>query len=80
MTTNEAYKKLKKKHPDLNVKGCYVYDDVYYIFHALPKGVKNDYDDPFYAVHRSTGKVTYFCPTDDLTKWVDAMQRPVEWK
>ncbi len=80
MTVNDAYKLFKKKHPDLIVKECCLYDEKYYIFTALRRGEKVDYNDPFYAVNEKTGEVTYFCPMDDIDKWNAARGRQLKWR
>lgn len=74
MITNEAYKIFKKAHPDLEVRACCFYDNRYFIFTALPKGVEIDYNDPFYAVDKKTGIVSNFSPAGNIAKWAEAMR------
>lgn len=80
MTATEAYVFFKRKHPDLIVKECCLYDSKYYIFTALKPGEEVDYNDPFYAVNAKNGVVSYFCPTDDIDKWNAARRRQVKWR
>lgn len=73
ITAQQAARQLKKIHPERTITMCLDYDNKHYIFEALIDPKKTDYDAPFYAVDKSSGKVTCFSPAEDLDKFFDAL-------
>ena len=74
ITVNEAVSKLKKKHPDLDVKSGYDYNNQYYLFLAMEHGVEEDYNDPYYVVNKNDGSVSYYSPAGDYDAFFNATE------
>ncbi len=81
LTPKEAYFRFKAEHKDLEVKEACLYKGKAYIFIAPRVKEGRDYNDPFYAVDRRTGKVSHFQPMNDLEGFQMAMfNNPVDWR
>ena len=81
MTPQEAYRFFTKKHKGLIVTECIDYSPTHYIFVAVADLENFDFSDPYYAVDKRSGLVTYFTPMEDLDKWFEACEkRSANWK
>ena len=81
MTPQEAYSAFQKKHKKLTVTECIDYDKDHYVFVAVENPNEPDYSDPYYAVNKRNGEVSFFSPAGDIEAWVDAIEtRSVKWK
>lgn len=69
----EALSKLSAFDNELEVNSAYDYDDDWFLFEALKKGVEVDYDAPFYAVNKADGRVTAFTPAEDFDAFFDCI-------
>ena len=69
----EAFDRLAKSDPELDIKSAYDYDDNWFLFEALQKGVEVDYDAPFYAVNKADGRVAAFTPAEDFEAFFDCI-------
>lgn len=74
ITVPEAVKRLKKRHPDVVVKKAAVLSEDFYIFLAPVKGVKDDFNDPYYLVDTDEGEVYTFSPVDYMDDVIDAFE------
>lgn len=79
MTAQEAYKKMKRKHPLSVITGCFEFDS-FYLFFMTPLELfgKNDYHTgtTFPAVDKRDGKIFEY----DITSDVDAYENAKEVK
>lgn len=78
MNVNDAMNAFKKAHPDLEITACYDYDNRYFLFEAPDKSIDKDYNDPYYAVDKNSGKVFYYSPAGDYDKFFDALDREID--
>lgn len=60
----EAYKILRKEHPEVNIICAADYNDSNYVFCAESKKNRADADELFFGVNKVSGVVTFFTPTD----------------
>lgn len=69
----EAARRLKKRHPDVTIKGVALFDMHHYLFTA-PTGKGPDFNDPYYLVNIDNGEVCTFAPADGyLEEFFDAI-------
>lgn len=68
-----AIKELKKKFPDVSVKEVFLYDPSHWLFCAPTKGLKVDYNDPYYLVDIFSGDVRSFSPVLDYENFAKAI-------
>lgn len=76
-TVPEAIKNLQKRHPDVEVKKVALFNEDFYILYAPVKGVKTDYNDPYYLVDTDDGEVYTFSPVeymDDINQAFEKRQ------
>lgn len=70
----EAARRLKKRHPDVTIKGCALFDANHYLFVA-PSGNGPDFNDPYYLVSIDKGEVYSFAPIDYLDEFTEALDK-----
>ena len=72
----DAARLLLKRHPDVRIEECALYNLNYYLFTApsTPKG-EPDYNDPYYLVGIFTNDVLTFDPTSDLKGFLNAIHK-----
>lgn len=72
----DAARLLLKRHPDVRIEECAVYNQDYYLFTApsTPKGVP-DYNDPYYLVGTMTNDVLTFDPTSNMDNFLEAIRK-----
>lgn len=68
----EAARCLKRKHPDVTIKGVALFDRNFYLFIA-PSGNGPDFNDPYYLVSIKNGRVYSFAPAEYLSEFRDAI-------
>lgn len=73
LNVKQAMNSLKKKYPKRQVTQAIDYDKTWFLFLAVEDPNKIDYDSPYYAVHKQTGKVCSYNPVDELEKFTDAI-------
>ena len=71
----EAADLLKKKHPNLTIATCALYDKETYLFEAVENKEDVDYNDPFYLVNRKTRTIRKFSPFENLQKYLKAIRQ-----
>lgn len=71
----DAFKKLKREHPEVYVKARFDYSPDCYCFVATKKGEEGREMDPFFAVNKRTGEVNRFSPTEDYPTFLKILQR-----
>lgn len=69
----EAVRRLKKRHPEVTVQQCALFDMNHYLFVAPSTGSEPDFNDPYYLVSIDKGEVYSFAPADYLDEFVDAL-------
>lgn len=74
MTAQEAHDIFKKANPKLTITEMLNYSDKYYVITALENPNENDFNDPYFAVDKKTGKITRYFPMDDFENFIDARQ------
>ena len=80
-TVPQAIKNVSKRHPDVEVKRVAVLNQDFYIVYAPVKGVKTDYNDPYYLVDTDDGEVFTFSPIEYMDAVKDAFDnREVDLK
>lgn len=72
ITVPEAVKRLKKRHPEVKVQQCALFDINHYLFVA-PSTKGPDFNDPYYLVGVNDGEVYSFAPADYLDDFIDAL-------
>lgn len=72
ITVKQAADRLYRRHPDVEIKGCALFDINHYLFVA-PTGGKPDFNDPYYLVSIKNGEVYSFAPADYLKEFRDAL-------
>lgn len=76
----EAARRLKKRHPEVTIKGCALFDTNHYLFVA-PSNGGQDFNDPYYLVSIDEGEVYSFAPADYLDEFVKALdEREIDLK
>lgn len=71
----KALELMRKKKPERTVTQAFNYQNTHYIFVAPRTGLEIDYNDPYFAVDRSTGDILSYSPADDLENWIATMQK-----
>lgn len=75
MSPYDAAKLVKKAVPDRTPTYVCDYDPTTFVVTALLDPKKPEYNDPFWAVDKRTGKVREFSPAEDMAKFGEAMNR-----
>ena len=75
ITPKQAANAVKQKFPKYNVGSVFDYDATHYVVEATEKTNEPDFNAPYYAVEKASGKVSCFAPGDDFDKWFDALDK-----
>ena len=75
MSPYDAAKLVKKAEPKRTPTYVCDYDPSTYVVTALLDPRKPEYDDPFWAVDKRTGKIREFSPAGDIAKFGEAMNK-----
>lgn len=73
MNAQQAMNTFKKHFPKLTITKCVDYDKRHYVIEAVENINVTDYNSPYYAVHKISGKITSFSPSFDLDAFFDAI-------
>ncbi len=71
---------VKKAYNIFKLKYSYVIEDIidydsdWYIFAVIKDKNNIDFNDPYYALNKSTGEIVNFSPADDMLKFVKALR------
>lgn len=67
ISEEEAKKKFSEKFPELTITKIVDYDNNHFVVCAV-RDVDNAFEelDPFYAIDKNNGEVSYFSPAGDL--------------
>lgn len=81
ITPKQAGDAVKQKYPKFTIGPVFDYDQTHFVVEATEKTNETDFNAPYYAVDKSSGKVSCFAPGDDFDKWFDCLDRgPVSTK
>jgi hypothetical protein len=75
MTHKQAISTFKKRFPKLTVLRCIDYADDFYVMEAMENPDVADYNLPYYAISKVSGKITSFVPTLDLDAFFEAVDK-----
>lgn len=70
---------FNKRFPNLTVIRIIDYNDEHYVVEALEDLNKTDSNSSLYGLHKKTGKVTSFFPSEDLDYFFDAVENRTLW-
>lgn len=68
---------LRKKHPELTITECVELPN-HWLFTAVENPNETDYNDPFYAIEKRSGKVCSYSPFDDIDNFNNAKEADFE--
>lgn len=73
MTSAEAYSLFVSKKHNLTVTSMVDYNQQYFVVCAVEDVNKADYNAPYYAIDKNTGKIVLFTPGEDFDSFFDAV-------
>lgn len=74
MNFKQAIKIFEERFPKIKVLKCIDYDNNHYILEAVENPDIVDYNLPYYAIDKVSGKITSFIPTFDLDSFFNAVE------